>query len=394
MTAVKDLFQADTIELHDLRADPNTVIKVQYLVKEMLAANQNRQMGLHQTIVEEYGLSALPGIISATYVLGDQLGSKARQEVVVQLLSELCEGSVAARRLLMRSGVVENPFNVSRKIAVDALDQIEGLQIDAEEAEWILEKTRELVRDHEVDAARIIYELLLSYGIGYEDALETCKTWFAGPFEAEAPSRLLSSLLRTNDNEIERTLIETFSALDRKDDEAGREIEQYVDLPSSQSVILAIRACSQLLERERVGRAKAVEFLFEGAIARQVSQTPETIQTVLEDMAHNPPDKAIMRYWWQALGNAVKEGSKEAARYFAQPRSALDEDESVKWAYVQLMFLRKVMKTRAWAEKVLEDLAGQDPSAYLEAEETYERMTQGGGGGGPARRKTGHTTIS
>mgnify|MGYP007068802971 FL=1 len=51
MSAVKYLFHAGTIELHDLRADPNAVIKGQGLVQEMLGANQNRQMGIYQTIV-------------------------------------------------------------------------------------------------------------------------------------------------------------------------------------------------------------------------------------------------------------------------------------------------------------------------------------------------------
>lgn len=288
-------------------------------------------------------------------------------------------------------------FNVSRQIAVDALGQIEGLQIDAEEAAWILEKTRGLVRDYEQDAALIIYELLLNHGIGYEDALKTCRTWFAGPYGAEAPSRLLSSLLRTNPNKTEQTLSETFIALDRKDDEAGRKIKEYVDLPSSQSVILAIRACSKHLERGRTGRAKSVEFLFEGAIARQMRQTPETIRTVFEYLAHNPVDGEITRYWWQALSSAVKAGSEEAKRYFEQPRSARDDDEFVLWAYVQLMFLRDgraVNKHKAWAKQVLEDLAAQDPSIYEEAEEMIERLVQGGGGNGPVRRKTGHTTIS
>ena len=35
MTTIRNIFDADATELHDLRADPNTIIKIQGLVKEM-----------------------------------------------------------------------------------------------------------------------------------------------------------------------------------------------------------------------------------------------------------------------------------------------------------------------------------------------------------------------
>ena len=89
MTSIHQIFDADATELHDLRADPNTIIKIQGLVKEMIEANDNRQLGISREIVEEYGTFALPGIISATYVLGDQLNNKKRRDTVGQLMAEL-----------------------------------------------------------------------------------------------------------------------------------------------------------------------------------------------------------------------------------------------------------------------------------------------------------------
>ena len=83
-----------------------------------------------------------------------------------------------------------------------------------------------------------------------------------------------------------------------------------------------------------------------------------------------------MRYWWQALSSAVKAGSEDAKRYFEQPRSAMDDDEFVLWAYVQLMFLRDgraANKLKAWAKQVLEDLAS-GRHARETAEEEIARL--------------------
>jgi len=154
------------------------------------------------------------------------------------------------------------------------------------------------------------------------------------------------------------------------------------------------------LQREFTGRAKSVEYLFEGAIARQIKQTPEIIPTALEHLARNTLDNRIMRYWWQALSSAIKLGSEESKQYFEQPHKYVSDDEFVLWAYVQLMFLEsgraadKKSKVKSWAKQVLEQLAAQDPTTFVEAEEKKDQLVQGGSGNGPTRKKIGHTTIS
>lgn len=122
MTHIREIFNADAIELHDLRADPNTVIKIQGLVQEMLETkNDNRLLGIRQTLLQEYGTFALPGLISSTYVLSDRLVNKKRQEMIAELMAELCQNNPIAQRLLLQSGIIDTPFDVSREIAVFAL---------------------------------------------------------------------------------------------------------------------------------------------------------------------------------------------------------------------------------------------------------------------------------
>ncbi|MEJ5312214.1 MAG: hypothetical protein WHX52_20815 [Anaerolineae bacterium] len=195
---------------------------------------------------------------------------------------------------------------------------------------------------------------------------------------------------------VEETLSAVFSVLDRKDEDAGRRIREFVDLPDPQSIIPAISACSKHLRREYTGRVKSVEFLFEGAIARQIRQHPDVIPELLEYIVSNPIDSGIVRYWWQAMSAAIKAGSEEVKQYFEHPHEISTDDDFILWAYVQLMFLRDgpgaSKKIKQWARQVLEELA-QDAPTYLDAQNMVERLRSGGGGNSPTRKNLGVTSI-
>lgn len=396
MTSIHQIFDADATELHDLRADPNTIIKIQGLVKEMIEANDNRQLGISREIVEEYGTFALPGIISATYVLGDQLNNKKRRSMVGQLMAELCRDNVPAQRLLLRSGIIENPFEVSRKIAVDVLNNIDGLQMSPEDIEWLVGEVMQLVRDEERNAVLVIFGLLLHRGVAYEAALDVCYRWFASDYEADAPVELMRILLKTFPEQTENTLNKLFDALERRDDEAGRNIKGQVDLGAPDAMIPAIRASSKRLDRERTGRAKPVEFLFEGAIARQIIASPDYIPVCEKYVRSERLNESISRYWWQALSSAVKMKSEDAKRYFETSLLSIDDEEFAVWGFVQLMFLEtdRDKQTKAWASQTIHDLGMQNPHLHRAAEDIKERITSGVSTSGKSRRQIGNTNIN
>lgn len=397
MTNIRHIFTADTIELHDLRADPNTVIKVQGMVKEMLEANDNRRLGILKTLLEEYGTFALPGVISATYVLSDQLTNKKRQQMIADLMVELCRGNAAAQRLLLRAGVIDSPFEVSREIALSALTATDDFDASAD-AQWLLGEAKRLAKDEDRGGALVIFDLLLKIGVGVSEAIDVCYKWFAGEFEALAPARLMRALLIYQPAQTETILTRLFDSLERRDDEAGRVIKAEVNLAGPDAIIPAFRASSKRLERERTGRAKPVEYLFEGAIARQIVQSPTCIPICVAFIETEYLHEGISRYWWQALSSAVKLGSHEARQYFERDLPRMNDDTYAIWGYVQMLFLEtapRLEKTiKAWATQTLQDLRSANPTLYNEAEEIKERIVSGTAVTGKTRKRTGDAGIT
>lgn len=397
MTHIRHIFNADAIELHDLRADPNTVIKIQGLVNEMLEANDNRRLGIFKTILEEYKTFALPGVISATYVLSDQLTSKKRQQMIVDLLVKLCQGNVAAQRLLLRSGIIDSPFEVSREIALSALIALDDFD-PSNDAQWLLNEAKRLAKDEDRHGATVIFELLLKVGVGISEALNVCYKWFASEFEASAPVRLMRLLLMYQPDQTEKILTKLFDALERSDTEAGQLIRAEVDLAGPDAIIPALISSSKRLDRERSGRAKPVELLFEGAIARQIVQSPSYIPICASFIKEQHLHDQVSRYWWQALSSAVKLGSQDARHYFERELAQMNDETYEIWGYVQLLFLRDAHRAekpiRAWAQQTLQDLKILNHSLYKEAEEIRDRIVSANAISGKTRKRTGDAGIT
>ena len=158
-------------------------------------------------------------------------------------------------------------------------------------------------------------------------------------------------------------------------------IKATVDLANAQAIIPALRAASKRLMRERTGRAKPVEYLFEGAIARQILQSPDCIPICVQFIETEDLHEGVKRYWWQALSSAVKLGSEGAKQHFDRDLPRIPDEEFALWGYVQLMFIESAPRvdkiTKAWAAQILEDLGMQDPYLHQEALETKERIVSG-----------------
>lgn len=269
----------------------------------------------------------------------------------------------------------------------------------SEFAQWLIEEANHLAKDEERTGALILFKLLLKHNLGASDAINVCHRWFAGEYEALAPARLMSLLLQYQPNQTEVILTKLFDALERRDTEAGNLIRSEVNLAGTDALIPAFRASSKRLERERVGRAKPVENLFEGAIARQIVQSPDCILTCVEFIQSQNLHFGISRYWWQALSAAVKQGSQGARQHFEFDLPRMEDEDYALWGYVQLLFLASGPKTdkstKIWAIQILQDLQDENPSLYAEATGIKEQITSGGGSVSvKTRKRTGNTEIT
>jgi len=155
----------------DLRADPNMVIEIQKLVTEMLGANEHRRIGIRQEIVDKYGVAALPGVVSATFVLTKQLSNRKSQKMVAELIRDLATDNAGAIRMLVKTGVSENPFAESRAVVGEALAGLDAAPAVREIAPALLKAAERAVRIGDRKSARQVYELLLQHGLGFDEAL-------------------------------------------------------------------------------------------------------------------------------------------------------------------------------------------------------------------------------
>jgi hypothetical protein len=372
--------------------DPNAVIHVQGLIKEMLGANEHRQLGIRREMIEDYGTFALTGVLSATYVLSKQLSNRKNQQLLAGLMRELAGDNPAAIRMLINTGVGENPFAESRSVVAGALAGMDTAAVVRELAPKLLKAAERAGKLNDQEAARQIYELLLQHGLGSGEALTTCREWFSGEYELDEAVKLLSSVLQRVPERTEDTLFDLFSLLDRKDS-AKSSLQAYLNLPNTSALAPALRAADRLLTRERIARSKPVEALFEGAFARCILADPTTIANVFDELESNSFNDTVVRYWWQALSRAARQKNDEARHAFSDLLPNLDDEDSQLWGAVSLLFIasghESDASTRSWANDVINDLELSIPDVLEDAREQKEKMrpqeigpTRGPGGGG------------
>lgn len=369
----------------DLRADPNAVIHVQELVKEMLGANEHRQIGIRQEILDDYGPSALPGVISATFVLTKQLSNRKNQQMLAELIRDLAADNPGAIRMLVKTGVSENPFAESRAVVGEALAGLDAAPAVREIAPALLKAAERAVRIGDRKSARQVYELLLQHGLGFDEALAACRAWFASDLKVDEAVQLLMSLLRLQPARTEDLLFDQLSLLDRKDS-ARKTLREHFRLPSMSSIVPAMRAGDRILKRLRPPRSKPVEAMYGGAIAAWIVDDPMTIPMVFDELNTNSFEETTKRYWWQALGQAARNKCDAARRAFDDTLPAVSDEKSQIWGVVTLLFLIKGQgvdaATRSWANSAVRDFESSIPEVVTDARELFDRLIGGGGGSG------------
>ena len=383
MGNIRTIFDEES-DLHDLRADPNMVIEIQKLVTEMLGANEHRRIGIRQEIVDKYGVAALPGVISATFVLTKQLSNRKNQQMLAELIRELAADNPGAIRMLVQSGVADNPFAESRAVTIEALAGLDAALAVREMAPALLKAAERAVHISDRKSARQVYELLLLHDLGFDEALAACRAWFASDLKVDEAVQLLMSLLRLQPARTEDLLFDQLSLLDRKDS-ARKTLREHFRLPNMSSILPAMRAGDRILKRLRPPRSKPVEAMYGGAIAAWIVDDPKTIPMVFNELDTSSFEETTKRYWWQALGQAARNKCDAARRAFSDLLPTVSDEKSQIWGVVTLLFLIKGqgvdVATRSWANSAVREFESSIAEVVTDARELRDRLIGGGGGG-------------
>lgn len=364
--------EADVLDLTDLAADPNKVVEVQSLIRELLeTGDKARQLGIRQRLVEEIGPFGLPGIISATYTLQDALQSHNNRELVADLIVEVAGDNPEAHKLIVSAGLINAPFNQSRIVCQAAAAKMQ-LGIDRHSLNRLKEVIEVARNDDDVDSLASLLGIWLCFepGKAYESAMQQASRWLRSRQNAEQAYTLINQCLRYVPEKASQTFESMLNSLAQDDKKAIDYIAQYISLDEN-TVFDVMPTVDKLLQRHR-GTARPHEGLVKEGIGTFLTDHPDSLSR-LSQQAEQCSEK-LHRYWWIAVSNAAQ-SKKASAKVF---RDALidaacnQEDTYYDGAVVQLLFVRHGRRgDKQWAIDALERV---DPWRRATAEETYEQI--------------------
>lgn len=375
---MQHLFDADAVNLTDLAGDPNLILEVQDLVRELLEeAGEQRRLGIAEKLAE-LGAWAVPGLISASYVFAGQLPDETRQQKLADLLTQTINENDAARELVLKKGIIESPFPEAQQISLLVLQQDEKMQklvLKFEREAFIAARRNR--REREYALAVNIYRLLLETAgeAAYSEALDLCVFWFnQTQTELKWASRLFDALLQHVPRKADNSTYQILGALNRKDAEAGKAFQRYVHV-SAANFDAVCQGAARFLRQSWSGRHKAVEYIFRGPVAQWLRDDLSSFDAFVEsgEMVRHSY-RQLIPYWWQAVSENL---NYQPVQAYLESQLWSNDDEFAHWAAVQLFF--KAARN-AWARIVLQDLEmmTEDAWLYTEARKTYETLTQGG----------------
>jgi hypothetical protein len=310
------VFEPGVIEI-DIQSDPNRVIEIQEKVKLLLEANRQRQEGIRQELLDE-GAWALPGLINSTYVWMNRLeGGQAIRILISNLMADLAKGNKAAENLLVKVGVLENPFEIPRSIAISALEKL-AWKPDEETLKQIKIEIGRQKKLENYNSVFDLYKILLYSGNEKElaGALNECKHWATK--NLDSAGKLLHILTNSYPSHVEKILTDICLAI-KKDYNDKNIARMLVDplrpIPTDWlSKKILVRVSEKVLKECTPPRHTMIEFLWTGAVqdckhqsselwARQIDKTGEEIQEICRKLSDDTAEN-LYRYWLEALAKA------------------------------------------------------------------------------------------
>lgn len=345
---MKRLFEANEKELSDLRGDPNFVLKVQSLIKEAFSATKQRQNGISDEIVNDFGAFALPGIISSTYIFSKEFEKERNMHNwIVGLLHKLIRDNEAAKRLLVISGLARSPFKNTQLITLDVLKTIENLSLAEEEMEALNDFFRiSIGRDNKVliNVLEILWKLKPEKY--FEISMQLLENNLRSIYKDDLKSgrELADKIIKYFPEKSYKVFKLIFNIVGPKEKEASDEFSN-INL-REENLTGLFTAANEILREQQ--RNKVIELIFQKSLARLFDNKPELIENYHNNIFNT--HHHLIRYWLQAVGaNFPKEFT---VNYYKNHAFSSNEPEAAKWIVVQLLFREKIYEAKQLLMKI------------------------------------------
>ncbi len=381
---MKKIFEPGELELADLGGDPNRVVEIQNKVKLLLSGNRQRREEIKQEIAKEDAW-ALPGLINATYVyMNDFDDNPPLQNLISEMMASAAKDNISAHRLILQVGILENPFETPRKIALDALEKLPW-KLNREDLDKTKRRIKSAEKIHDDLAVMDLYSVMLMTGKedDLKEILSKCCEWI----ETAKAGDLLPRLTKAFPNEIETIITVICDDLRRKDEYRNGDIAEHL-VESLRPVPpewitngLLIRTSIAVLKQGNPPRHTVIEYLWRDAIEDFYKVNHENhdyfetlasnIYTAGKDINDENVRKTLFRYWFLALGS-LKDSYLHEIIYHAAADERNDKI-SDSWAIEatgELFFMGRNQKAQSYLQEVKENY----PKRYEMAQEKYERM--------------------
>lgn len=373
MATLTTLFDASEYELGDLLGDTSILVKVQELVLELFNCGEVRAQGIHIELVEKFGAFALPGIISASYIEGDRKSNNKTIMRISNVVYDVVAGNDAAQQMVLRDGIIRNPFPKSHSIFIQALNKHRFVP-NQHEYQRINEALRTAQQNQNMLQVLSLYQFLVSLNETdlkiITSASEQCVQWFRQDY-GEYAAKLAHTILIHNPKQTELVVRTIFAQSYDKNSSIHREITQHVHLDNEQIALEAMRVLIEYLVRTGQ-RNTTVEYFFDGPIAKHIKNQQ------FIDAAHalviQSDSEHVYRYWWRAISKMSRESCVLDYLTTRLLQFCTTHREFAKWGVMQLMMIEQRNPGLPWCVYHIEVIAEQFSDIYVEADEVMQKI--------------------
>jgi hypothetical protein len=372
MPTFQNTFDAVDKDLADLLADQSLLIVVQKQILEILDhCNDARYAGISQELVEKYGAYAVPGVISATYILSDKKIDGTTSDRLIKLLCALAQGNREAQALILRAGILRNPFVHTHWLFRTVLFRLDYV-VDEVEKRAIVSILQRAQNQHNIPREVALYAIALQNGMERKAAAARVRDLYAKNFAEDAVA-ILQYLFDT-DPDNTTIYVKDIIGCDYGQDSAAPESMVRLSVHNQEQFFDALHGCQLALTGRRI---KLIEYFFTNTLCRFLEKNIDSFSSA-EQIVHKSSSEHMAQYWWQAV--AKLRNNVDIEPFF--------DTRLVKWCSTNRVFAKAgilqlfyvendAKRNAAWVAEVLERVEHSFPDLYEEANVNYAAQQQG-----------------